>query len=283
VANQEEPLTDDAFDRPLITFDRFLREACPGLDLEWRKYRRRSARHRLDARLQELGIGAYGDYLELLRTDAREAALLSDLMRVTVSRFFREAREWQVLTDRILPAMITAVPGDGRLRAWSAGCCGGEEPYSLALIWLEYLRPRYPDRLFEILATDIDDACLERARRAIYRWESLREIPPDIRNRRFSAENSQWHLDEKVMTLVRFEKRNLVADPPPREIDLLLCRYLAFTYYKGERLRTAVQRLRDSLRPRGILMIGVKEVLPSPALEFFEPVPGSTVFYRRRG
>lgn len=266
-----------------MTFDRFLQEACPVLDLEWHKYRRRSARHRVDARLRELGIDSYSDYLELLRSDTREAALLPDLMRVTVSRFFREEKEWQELADHILPGLMAEHPGAGRLRAWSAGCCGGEEPFTLALVWLEFLLSRYPGWCIEILATDIDDASLERARSARYRWEALREVPPDVRNCRFFREDDRWRLDESARSLVRFEKRNLLADPPLTGMDLALCRYLAFTYYRGERRQAAVRRLWDSLHPGGILMIGAKEALPSPALEFFEPLPGSRVFYRRRG
>ncbi len=265
-----------------MTFDRFLREACPPLDLEWRKYRRRSARHRVDERVREVGVDGYGAYLELLRSDARESALFPDLMRVTVSRFFREEREWQVLRDRILPGIMAETSGAGSLHAWCAGCCGGEEPYSLALVWLEYLLPFHPGRSMEILATDIDGASLERARRGLYRRESLREVPPDISNRWFYRENSLWRLDEKARSLVSFEKRNLAAEAP-RGIDLALCRYLAFTYYRGERLRAAARKLWEALRPGGILMIGGKEVLPASTLDLFVPMPESPVFYRRRG
>lgn len=265
-----------------MTFDRFLQEACPGLDLVWRKYRRRSARHRVDARLAELGLDAYDEYLERIRRDAREAVLLADLMRVTVSRFFREQSQWRYLKDHVLPVLTATRSGAGILRAWSAGCCGGEEPFTLALVWLEYLQPIYPALSIEILATDIDDASLERARSAIYRRETLREVPADIRARWFSPANDLWRLDRKATALVRFEKRNLVGDPPPLGMDLVLCRYLAFTYYTGERLRAAMRRLWESLLPGGVLMIGGKEVLPSSASELFEPLPGSRVFYRSR-
>ena len=73
-----------------LNFDEFLKLACPPLDLQWRKYRRRAARHRVRARMDELGLGEYGDYLAILREDSQEASSLADLMRVTVSRFFRE-------------------------------------------------------------------------------------------------------------------------------------------------------------------------------------------------
>ncbi|HEY6009412.1 MAG TPA: CheR family methyltransferase [Geobacteraceae bacterium] len=266
-----------------MTFDQFLREACPPLDLEWRKYRRRSARHRVDGRLRELGVDSYGDYLEILRSDPWEAAQLPDLMRVTVSRFFREGEAWQEAEERILPGLVAENPDAGRLLAWSAGSCGGEEPFSLALLWLEYLLPLHPAWSMEIIATDIDAASLQRARSALYRGESLREVPRGICERWFSREDAMWRLHGKARALVRFEERNLLTAPPPQGVDLLLCRYLAFTYYTGERLQAAAQRLWEALRPGGFLMIGAKEHLPEPALELFEPIPGSRVFCRRRG
>ena len=266
-----------------MTFDRFLQNACPGLDLEWRKYRRRSARHRVDARLQKLGFEDYRDYLGRIRSDAQEAALLPDLMRVTVSRFFREQKQWLELKEHVLPELITTISGLKPLRIWSAGCCGGEEPFTLALLWLEYIQPFHPGQPVEILATDIDEASLERARRSLYRWETLREVPADIRTRRFSPVNTLWRIDGKATALVSVEKSNLVTDPPPSEMDLTLCRYLAFTYFKGERLRVSLLRLWESLRPGGILMVGEKEVLPASALVYFEPMPGSRVFFRRIG
>ena len=266
-----------------MTFDSFLREACPPLDLEWRKYRRRAARHGVEGRLRELGLGAYGDYLEHLRADPREAALLPDLMRVTVSCFFREEGEWQDLRERILPGLLAKLPEGGSLSAWSAGCCGGEEPYTLAIVWLEHLQPLHPGLSLEIIATDIDAASLERARRALYRPETLREVPPEIRGRWFSREDDRWLLDGRARGLVKLGKGNILTDPPPLGVDLLLCRYLAFTYYRGERLLAVAGRLREALRPGGILMVGAKEQLSAPLLELFEPVPGSRVFYRRRG
>lgn len=266
-----------------MSFDRFLQEVCPGLDLVWRKYRRRSAKHRVDARLGELGLDDYDDYTERIRSDAHEAALLADLMRITVSRFFREQNQWLYLKDHVLPCPIATISATTTLRAWSAGCCGGEEPFTLALVWLEYLQPLQPAMSIDILATDIDDASLERARSASYRRETLREIPADIRERWFSPVNTLWRLDGKAAALVRFEKSNLATDQPPLGMDLVLCRYLAFTYYQGERLQAVMRRLWKSLRPGGVLMIGEKEVLPVSARELFEPLPGSRVFYRRKG
>jgi chemotaxis methyl-accepting protein methylase len=266
-----------------VNFDRFLQEAALIEGLAWRKYRRRSARHRVELRIKELGLDGFAAYLDRLRSDPEEASGLADLMRVTVSRFFRERERWRTLADTVLPALLAGETAAEAHRAWSAGCCGGEEPYTLAMVWLESIAPFHPGSALEIIASDIDEASLERAGAALYDSSSLREVPPDTRARFFRRERGLWSLAGEVKGLVRLERRNVMSGPLPSGMDLVLCRYLAFTYYRGERLLAATARLRESLRPGGVLMVGKKERLPGPASALFEPWPGCDGFYRRKG
>lgn len=269
-----------------MTFDRFLQEAAPLEGLAWRKYRRRSARHRVESRIRALGLDGFDAYLDLLRSDPIERSGLADLMRVTVSRFFREREQWRTLADQVLPALLAEKTGktDAEpLRAWSAGCCGGEEPYTLAMVWLESVAPFHPGSALEIIASDIDETSLERAAAARYDSSSLREVPPDTRARFFTRQKGLWSVSDAAKGLVRLERRNVMSDPLPSGMDLILCRYLAFTYYRGERLLAATLRLWEALRPGGALMVGKKERLPGPESPLFEKWPGCDGFYRRKG
>jgi len=259
-----------------VDFDAFLREVCPGLDLSWRRYRRRQARRRVLDRVVELGLPGLAAYRDLLRTDPAEAARLPDLMRVTVSRFFRERERWQALAQRVLPRLLEEA--GPVVRAWSVGCCGGEEPYTLVILWHE---AGFGARPLEVLATDIDRASLDRAREAWYQAGSVREVPPEVRDRWFVRDGRGWRLRPEARTPVRLVPHNLMHDPPPRGMDLVLCRYLVFTYYRGERRARAARILRRSLRPGGALMIGRKEG-PGPLdLQGFEPWPGAPGVYRK--
>ena len=231
----------------------------------------------------ELGLDGFDAYLDLLRSEPKETAGLADLMRVTVSRFFREREQWRILADKILPTLLAGEKGVDVIRAWSAGCCGGEEPYTLAMVWLESIAPFHPGSAIEIIASDIDEASLERARAARYDSGSFREVPPATLARYFTREKGHWSLADEVKGLVQLERRNVMSDPLPSGMDLVLCRYLAFTYYRGERLLAATVRLWETLRPGGVLMVGKKERLPGPASAFFEPWPGCDGFYRRKG
>jgi len=258
------------------TFDAFLRAACPPLDLDWRRYRRRSARHRVDARLRELQLDGYDAYLQRLQTNPAEAAELAERMRVTVSRFFRERECWECLITTVLPELLQQKAAEQALRVWSVGCGGGEEPYTLALLWREHFAPRP----LELLATDIDAAGLKRAAQARYGTGSLRELPPALLARHFRPEGGLWRLDPEVVAGVRFERRNFLHPPLPEGMDLVCCRYLAFTYYRGERLRRAARVLWQALRPGGALMLGRKEGAETVG-DLFAPWPGATSLSRK--
>jgi len=264
-----------------LTFDKFLKAVCPSFGLNWKKYRRRSSRHSVENRMRELGVDGFDDYLEFIQETPAEASGLPDLMRITVSRFFREKEAWEELAGKALPSLLEEKPAGDSLRAWSAGCCGGEEPYTFAIIWLERLRQRYPGLGLEILATDIDEAALARAKDGRYAKGSLKELPAGCLESWFCGGNSLWSVNEKVKRLVSFERHNLLTDPPPRGMDVVLCRYLAFTYYTGDRLLSAAMRIHDALRPGGLLMIGRKETVASTVRKLFYPMPGMRGILKR--
>lgn len=261
-----------------MTFDEFLRQACPPRDLEWRKYRRRPARRHVAERMRELGLESLSDYLELLRRDPEESSHFPDLMRITMTRFFRDRECWDDLAG-LLPALVSQ--GRETLNCWSAGCCGGEEPYSLAILWLDRLAPRFPGVRLDILATDIDDESLARALSARYSIQSLREAREELVAGWFALKDEFYRPLPEARRLVRLQKHNLMADPPPHGIDLLLCRYLPFTYYSGGRLDAAVAILAAALRPGGLLMIGKKEGMPERGLTRFAPLGKTGAIWRR--
>ncbi len=261
-----------------MDFEGFLRAVCSPLDLAWRRYRRRSARRRVLARMRELGIPDFRGYARRVLEDPAEAASLPDRMRVTVSRFLRERERWEILFETALPELRRRA--GGVLRAWSAGCCGGEEPYTLALLWRER---GWPAEELEVLATDLDRACLERARKGVYGAGSLREVPPDLRSRWFRPGPGGWEVLPEVRQAVRFALHNLRDAPPAREMDLVLCRYLVFTYYRGRRRLEAARRLWEALKPGGALVIGRKEGLGPAEQALFAPWPGAPGVYRKEG
>lgn len=261
----------------------FLQWALPRLGLRWaglRKVRRQVCR-RLARRMRELGLEHVDDYRARLESTPEEWEALDALCRVTISRFHRDRRVFEVLEQDVLPVLAKAAVGEERgLRAWSAGCASGEEPYTLALVWELRVRPAFPLTAIEILATDVDDNVLDRARRGAYGQSSLRELPDEWRRRAFTRRGERFHVRPRFRSLVTFARHDARTRAPEGPFDLVLCRNLAFTYFEADVQECVARELTRALRRGGALVVGAHESLPENA-PGFEPWNGTRNVYRR--
>jgi chemotaxis protein methyltransferase CheR len=232
----------------------FLQWALPRLRLRWQGFRkvRRQVCRRISRRLAELGLADADAYRAYLEAHAEEWAVLDALCRVTISRFWRDRAVYEALRDEVLPALGPAVS------AWSAGCASGEEPYSLVIAAAE------AGVGLRVLATDVEEAVLERAQRAAYPESSLRELPEEVRARAFEDGRLRRDYRERVV-IRRHDVRS--AAPPEAPFDLVLCRNLVFTYFAEDLQVQVGTRLAGALRPGGALVVGAHETPPPDAFE----------------
>jgi chemotaxis protein methyltransferase CheR len=231
----------------------FLQWALPRLGLRWQGFRkvRRQVCRRISRRLAELGLPDAAAYRGYLETHREEWLRLDGLCRVTVSRFWRDRAVFEALRDEVLPVLGPSV------QAWSAGCASGEEAYSLVLA------AAGAGVSTSVLATDVDETVLARARAGRYPESSLRELPEDVRAAAFDA----GRLKDEHRAAVTFVRHDVRDGPAGGAFDLVLCRNLAFTYFADEvQLRVAGSFAR-SLRPGGALVVGTHETPPEDGLE----------------
>jgi chemotaxis protein methyltransferase CheR len=261
----------------------FLQWALPRLGLRWAGFRRVRGQvcKRVRRRTQALGLAGLDAYRAHLTAHPEEWAVLEGLARVTISRFCRDRAVFAALGDEVLPGAALA---DGRdaLRAWSAGCASGEEPYTLALVWRHVVAARVPGCGLDVLGTDVDPALLERAVAAEYGASSLRELPEAWRRAAFVEVDGRFVLAAEHRRAVRFARHDVRAPPPPGPFDLVLCRNLAFTYLDAPGGRAVLAHLAGSLQPGGALAVGLHEALPEPA-DAFAPWPGARAVFRHVG
>jgi chemotaxis protein methyltransferase CheR len=256
----------------------FLQRELPLLRLRWAGFRRvrGQVKKRLKRRLAELGIPDLRAYEAWIEAHPEERAVLDTLCRVTISRFFRDSRVFDVLGHDVLPLLARAHP---LIRVWSAGCASGEEPYGVALLWRCGVAARFPRVGVEIVGTDANPALLERARRATYPRGTLREVPPDWVDVAFDPEGDELRLRPEIRALVRFEQHDLRASAPAGPFQLLLCRNLAFTYFEEGLQREVLAELSRRIVPGGFLVIGAHERVPET--DRFEPWPANRSILRR--
>lgn len=214
---------------------------------------------RLLKRLTALDLPSFENYIDFVEQDrsGRELAAMIDVLTTNKTSFFRESQHFDFLVKRVLPAVAQR---DRSLRIWSAACSSGEEPYTIALSLLENI-PDIDRWNIRILATDISDSMLVRARSAIYDRQAVTELPPGLVQQYFTCKDHSYHLREQVRSLVSFAKLNLMSDWPMRgPFDVIFCRN-AMIYFDKSTQQLLVNRFWDLLKRDGILFIGHSESL----------------------
>ncbi len=256
----------------------FLQWALPRLDMRWAGFRkvRGQVCKRLRQRMERLGLDGFPAYRARLESDPEEWRELDECCHITISRFFRDQGVFECLRRRVLPDIAARARREGReARCWSAGCASGEEPYTLKILWDLELAPKHPDVSLAIVATDIDELMLKRAHAGCFAATSLRELPADVVNQAFDRIGDRFCVRPRHRANIAFCAQDLRVQAPSGLFDLVLCRYLAFTYFSAPLQEKCLGRMVKRLRPRGYLVIGTHERLPDeePRLRAFEDVP----------
>ncbi len=262
-------LNDDAFRHLLHVLDR-----------PWTGFRkvRKGVKKRLRRHMQSLGCSTVEQYLRHLQRQPAAMAACHMHLRVTISRFYRDRQLWQCLQHQLLPELVNRFSGP--LHCWSAGCACGEEPYTLAMIG----EAMDPVALLDLLATDADETCLQRARRGCYPPSSMKEVPADMQAAYFQPQRGgrRMCVRRDRLPLIRWQRHDLLDPlPEPGPFHLILLRNNLLTYYQGASLRAALERIVAGLVAGGFLVIGAREQLP-PATAGLTTVPSSPWVYRRK-
>lgn len=263
----------------------FLQWALPHLGKRWPGYRkvRRQVCRRARRRAAELGLDDLGAYREHLERHPGEWHVLDALTCITISRFYRDRGVFAFVERDVLPALArrASAAGAEALRAWSAGCASGEEAYTLAIGWELAHAARFPGLRLEVLATDIEPTMLARARRACYSPGSLRELPERWRRAAFAASDAELCVRPRFRRAVGVVHHDVREPPPGGPYDLVLCRYVAFTYFDEHEQREVLRHLAGALAPGGALVLGTHEHLPE-GQPWFSPWPGGGPAVHRR-
>lgn len=239
----------------------------------------------LQRRLDRLGRPC-GAYIAGLQHEAGsgEIAALARELTVGETYFFRNIEQFRALAEVALPACMAQHKVPRTLRLLSAGCASGEEAYSLAIVAREVVAD--PSWQVEIRAVDLNPAVLERAARGRYTAWALRETPPDVRRRWFTAHGTELLIDRSLRADVTFQAANLASDDPqlwqPACYDVIFCRNVLM-YFAPGKARGVIQRIARSLVPGGFLFLGHAETLRGISDEFHLRHTHGTFYYERKG
>lgn len=191
-------------------------------------------RRNLASAAQGFGFKHFDEFVQWLLTASLNSDQIEQLacyLTVNETYFWREPQVFSALTDFILPELVEQKKmSDRKIRIWSAGCSSGEEAYSLAIA-LKIAIPNIREWNVKILATDINQTVLNKAKAGLYRQWSFRNCPPWLKSNYFDFRgDGVYEIIPEIRKMVSFANLNLVGDSFPsqkndtRDFDLIFCR-----------------------------------------------------------
>lgn len=222
---------------------------------------------RLHKRLRATNNQRFRDYIDLVTrggTEGEEYQYLINAVTTNKTSFFREAAHYEVLTRWFCG--VSEKMRDARwrgLQIWCAAASTGEEPYTIAAVLKSRLSDAEWSRV-RILASDIDTAVLETARRAVYDEASVAEVDPRWQTGMFvkgrGKFSNRYRVRRELREHVQFAQENLVGSAwnVSGRFDAVFCRNVLI-YFHRETQGCVVHRLLDHVEPHGLLFLGAAE------------------------
>ncbi|MFO0589921.1 MAG: protein-glutamate O-methyltransferase CheR [Polyangiaceae bacterium] len=220
---------------------------------------------RLSERIRSLGMVSYSEYhRRVLSVGTGELTRMTEALCTHETRFFRDPEQLAFIEQKVLPGWLReAADKPRRIRIWSAGCSTGEEAFSIAMLLLAKAPPE-SGLTVDVLATDISNAALEKARHATFTEQRMAEVPESYRRRFFEhdAKTGEHRPTSDLRSVIRFQRLNLYDwhYPVTGRFDLVLCRNVLI-YFDTETRAAVTRRLVERLAPDGLLFLGMAESL----------------------
>ena len=241
-----------------------------GLDLS--KYKPVQVWRRVLAFTSARGYADPASLIVACHLDPDLRAAFRDMITINVSEFFRNPAAWGTLGSRFLPRLLA---GRTSIRIWSAGCSYGYEPYSLAMLVREQAIGVTP----RIVATDVADAILARARAGRFDGIQMAGVSTTRRARFFQPIDDDWEIRPELRPFVTWRRQDLLLDPFVPDVDLIVCRNVVIYFTDAAKI-DLYRRFAESLTSDGILFIGATESISAASEAGLVAVaPG---FYKRK-
>jgi chemotaxis protein methyltransferase CheR len=244
------------------------------------EYKEPHLKRRLAARLRANNSISYKEYSDILLSDEEESRKLKEGLTVNVTELFRNPETYEAFRCLALPELIKTKSDNRTIKVWSAGCSNGEEPYSIAMMLVEYLGISAKRYKISILGTDIDDDSLAKAQRAEYKIKQIEKMDIKRLNQFFIKNNENYKLVEDLQRIVQFKHHDMISGPEMYGFDIIFCRNVTI-YFEQKLQEKLYSKFYDSLNNGGYFVMGKTETLIGPALDLFEPVDLKERIYRK--
>ena len=243
-------------------------------------YKHASIYRRVVRRMVLNKLSSLSDYTAMLATTPKEVDALYDDFLINVTNFFRDPDFYRILSKEVFPSFIKDKKGVEPVRMWVAGCSTGEEAYSIAIAFTEFLEEKEQTLAIQIFASDLDENAIETARLGIYPTSALQGVPLNLLKKYFKKIDGHYQINKSIRELCIFSQQNLLKDPPFSRLDLISCQNVLI-YLEARPQARILQTFHFALKPSGYLYLGKSESLGTES-ELFTPLDKKIKLFSRK-
>jgi two-component system CheB/CheR fusion protein len=225
---------------------------------DFSQYKKSTITRRIERRMVVHNLKDMDAYARYLHENSAEVQILFKELLINVTSFFRDKEAFESLTKEVLPRIFEGKPENYIFRVWVPGCASGEEVYSIAMLFSEYMNEIKQEFKIQIYATDIDDDAIATARAGTYPANIAIDVSPERLRRFFAKEVTGFRIKKEIREMVVFAVQNVITDPPFTKMDLISCRNLLI-YLEAELQNRVIPAFNYALRLGGVLFLSPSE------------------------
>ncbi|OFX18910.1 MAG: hypothetical protein A2033_12235 [Bacteroidetes bacterium GWA2_31_9] len=249
-----------------------------GLDFTF--YKNATIARRVERRLTINQIERIDDYLDYLFSSKVEQRTLYNELLIGVTKFFRDTEAFNIVENEIIPAIFDNKTAKDEIRIWVSACSTGEEAYSIAILFKEYMLKNNRNNDIKLFATDVDKTSIEYASAGVYNASITADVSVERLNKFFNQTGDSYKINDEIREMIVFATHNIIKDPPFNKIDLISCRNLLI-YFQTVLQQKVLSLFNFALHKSGYLFLGSSESIGEME-HFYEPVNLKWKFFKSK-
>ncbi|WP_294372830.1 protein-glutamate O-methyltransferase CheR [uncultured Clostridium sp.] len=254
-----------------MDFNEFHKWVHRELGINLSAYKPEQLNRRINSLMTRVGIKSLDEYTKVIKSDSEQRQKFLDFITINVTEFFRNPELYVELENKIKTELL---PNNTNLKIWSAACSIGCEPYTIAMI-LDKIAPL---GRHNIIATDIDNTILSKAKIGEYTKNEMKAVSSADLSKYFSIKDDKYYIDSKIKDRVTFRKHDLILDSYESDFDLIVCRNVVI-YFNNDVKQEIYKKFSKSLKKGGLLFVGATESIYNYRDYGFEKA--STFIYKK--
>jgi len=254
-----------------MDFNEFHKWVHKELGINLSAYKPEQLNRRINSLMTRVGIKTLDEYSKVIKNNPEQKQKFLDFITINVTEFFRNPELFLDLEKQISKELLPNTPN---LKIWSAACSIGCEPYTVGMI----LNKLTPNARHNIIATDIDDTILARAKAGEYTQNEMKGINNSDLTKYFKIKDDIYYIESKIKNMVTFKKHDLILDTYETGFDLIICRNVVI-YFNNDSKQEIYKKFSNSLKKGGLLFVGATESIYNYRDYGFEKA--STFIYKK--